>query len=294
VVSAKTWLAIPIMAVACAGLTLALGRSSIEAPHVAIAIGALAAAAAACVRAFAGPSLAAAMTASAAAALAVLAVLDTTDIDVARAALAGAAALFAIAELARPLPVDASPLPAIGGAVVACALDPSYVALPLLAGTRLVLGPWARPRWSIVVPLAGTLAIGLALLAAAAERGIFAELWVAWAGQPRGTPALDLLVQAGDTLGPIATVAALAGLVVCALRGRYAAAASLVVAATAIAVALSLGTLGAAPLVVAALAAGVGLARLAATVRWPTGQTFVGATAGFLIVVAPAVLQFSS
>jgi len=30
----------------------------------------------------------------------------------------------------------------------------------------------------------------------------------------------------------------------------------------------------------------------ASIVRWPTGQTFVGATAGFLIVVAPAMLRW--
>ena len=292
--SAKTWLAIPIMAVACAALTVVLGRATPEEPQIAIAIAALAAAAAAAVRAFAGPSLAAALTASAAAVLVTLAMLDTTDVDVARAALAGAAALFAIAELARPLPVDGSPLPAIGAAVLAGVLDPSYVGLLFVAGVRLVLGPWARPRWSIVPPLAGTLAIGLALLSAGAEHGIFAELWLAWAGPARHATPSELIVQTGDTLGPIATVAALAGLGVCAVRGRYAAAASLVATGGAIAVALSLHTVGAAPLVIAALAAGVGLARLAATVRWPVGQTFVGATAGFLIVVAPAVLRLTS
>lgn len=287
-VPAKTWLAIPIMAVACGALAFALGQP----PEAAIAIAALAAAAAAAVRAFAGPSVATATTAGAAAVLVSLAVLDTPDLDVARAALAGAAALFAIAELARPLPVDASPWPAIGGAVVAGVLDPSYVALLVIAGIRFVLGPWARPRWSVVVPLTGTLAIGVALLAACAESGIFAELWLAWTAHPGSATPIELLAQAGDTLGPIATIAALAGLVVCSLRGRFAAAASLAVAAGAIAVDLSIGVLGAAPLVIAAVAAGVGLARLAAIVRWPTGQTFVGATAGFLIVVAPAMLRW--
>jgi hypothetical protein len=43
----------------------------------------------------------------------------------------------------------------------------------------------------------------------------------------------------------------------------------------------------AAPLV-AALGAGVAIGRLAALVRYPAGQAFVGATAGFLLVVVPA------
>ena len=286
-VPGKTWLAIPIMAVACAALGFALGQP----PPAILALAALAASAAAAVRAFAGPSLAAATTSCAAAVLVVLAVLDTPGLDVARAALAGAAALFAIAELARPLPVDASPWPAIGGACVAGALDPSYVALLVIAGVRFVLGPWSRPRWSVIVPLAGTLAIGLALLSAGAQTGIFADLWRVWTGTPGAATPLSLLAQAGDTLGPIATIAALAGLAVCMQRGRYAAAATVSVALGSLAVALGSGVLGAAPLVIAAVAAGVGLARLAAIVRWPTGQTFVGATAGFLIVVAPAMLR---
>ncbi len=284
----RTWLAIPLAALACAALAFVLG----ERPHAALAVGALAAAAAAAVRAFAGPSVAAATTAGAAALLAALAVLDLPAVDLPRAALAGAAALFAIAELARPLPVDASPWPAIGGAVVAGVLDPSYVALLVIAGVRFVLGPWSRPRWSVIVPLAGTLAIGLALLAASAQAGIFAELWDVWAARPGTATPVELLTQAGDTLGPIAVVAAVAGLVVCALRGRYAAFATISVAACAVLVDLSLGVLGAAPVLIASIAAGVGLARLAAIVHWPTGQAFLGATASFLIVVAPAMLRW--
>lgn len=287
-VSPKTWLAIPLVAIACAGLAFGLGQQ----PHDAIAIGALAAATAAAVRAFAGPSLAAATTASAAALLVALGVLELHAPETWRGTLAAAAALFAIAELARPLPVDASPLPAIGGALVASVLDPGYVALLAIAGIRLLLGPWARPRWAVCVPIAGTLAIGIAVLAACAQAGIFAELWTAWAARAGTQTPLALLVDAGDTLGPIAVVAAVAGLAVCATRGRYAAAAILAVAAGTAAVDLTCGVLGAGTLAVAAVGAGVGLARLAAIVRWPTGQTFVGATAGFLVVVAPAMLRW--
>lgn len=286
-VSPKTWLAIPLVAIACAGLAFALGQL----PHDAIAIGALAAATAAAVRAFAGPSLAAATTAGAAALLVALGVLELHAPELWRGTLAAAAALFAIAELARPLPVDASPLPAIGGALVAGVLDPSYVALLAIAGIRLLLGPWTRPRWSVVVPITGVLAVGIAVLAACAQAGIFAELWTVWTAREGTEAPLALLVDCGDILGPIATVAAAAGLAVCATRGRYAAAAMLAVFAGTLGVDLACGVLGAGTLAISAAGAGVGLARLAAIVRWPTGQTFVGATAGFLVVVAPAMLR---
>jgi hypothetical protein len=297
VAAPKTWLAIPIMAIACAALALAFG----EQPPAVVAIGGLAAAIAAAVRAFAGSSLAAALTACASAVLVVLGMLELDTFDRARDALAAAAALFAISELARPLPVDASPLPALGGALVAGVLDPSYVALLAIAGVRLLLGPWPRPRWALVVPVIGTLAIGIAMLAASAHGGVFAELWQRWAtraGAPKEVPLgdtaspLDLFAHAGDVLGPVAAIAALAGLGVCTSRGRYAAAATLAVATGALAVDVACGTLGTPTLAIAALGAGVGLARLAATVRWPTGQAFVGATAGFLVVVAPAMLRW--
>lgn len=276
------------MAIACGALGLALGHE----PVAALALAALAAAAAAAVRAFAGSSVAAAITAAAAALVAVLGVLDIPDLDIARDALAAAAALFAIAELARPLPVDASPLPAIGAALVAGVLDPAYVALLAIAGVRFLTGPWSRPRWAIVIPILGVLAIGIALLAASARAGLFAELWHAWAARAGTAAPIDLLARTGDTLGPVATIAALSGLAVCTLRGRYAAAGTIAIVTGAIAVDLSCGMLGAATISIAAVGTGVGLARLAAIVRWPTGQAFVGATAGFLIVVAPAMLRF--
>lgn len=288
-VAPRTWLAIPIVAVACAALAFALRQP----PHAVIAIGMLAASAAAAVRAFAGPSLATATSAGAAALLVACCVLDLPGLDIARAALAGAAALFAIAELARPLPANASPWPAIGGAVLAGTLDPSYVALLAITGVRTLLGPWARPRWSVIVPLVGVLAIGIAWLAASAQSGMFADLWLAWAAHPGTASPLELLAQAGDTLGPIAAVAALAGLAVCTARGSYAAAATISVAAAGVLVDLSRGALGAAPIAMAAVGAGVGVARFAAVIHSPTGQAFLGATAGFLIVVAPAMLHWS-
>jgi hypothetical protein len=293
VVPPKTWLAIPIMAIVCA----ALGFACHHEPPGIVAIGALAAATAAAVRAFAGASVAAAIASAAAALLATLGVLELPALeqlhpDLPRTALAAAAAMFAIAELARPLPVDASPLPAIGAALVAGVLDPAYVALFAIAGVRFLLGPWTRPRWAAVIPIIGTLAIGIAVLAGCARSGVFAELWHVWTARSGTTSPLELLAQAGDTLGPIAAIAAFAGLGLCTLRGRYAAAAVGSVAVAAVAVDLASGTLGAATISIAALGAGVGLARLAATVRWPTGQSFVGATAGFMIVVAPAMLRW--
>ena len=43
-------------------------------------------------------------------------------------AFATAAGLFVISEIVRPQPVDASPLPSIGAALIAGILDPSFIA----------------------------------------------------------------------------------------------------------------------------------------------------------------------
>jgi hypothetical protein len=285
VVPAKTWLVIPALALACIGLGILAGQPV----HAAVALGALAAALAAAVRAFAGPSLAAAVAATAAALVGVLAVLELPAADVMRAAIAGAAAMFAIAELARPLPPGASPWPALGASLVAGVLDPSYVVLLPVAGVRLITGPWSRPRWSLAVPAAGALVVALAVLAAVLRDGALAELWRLWAD--RASPPigpLAVLAASGDVLGPITTFVACAGLAGCALRGRIAGSAALGALGGALAVDLVAGSPGAATLIVAALGAGAGIARFAGLIRWPAGQTCAGAAVGFMLVVAPA------
>ncbi|MDB4958581.1 MAG: hypothetical protein JWO36_6150 [Myxococcales bacterium] len=277
---------IPVIAIASMAIAATAGQLAIPA----LAIGALGAALCTAVRAFAGNSLAASIAAGAAALLGVLGLLDTSGFSVARAAFAGAAAIFAISELARLTPVK-SPYPAIGAAVLAAILDPSFVGLTAIAGARFVVGPWPRPRWAAVAaPGLGVAAFVLAVIAALAHHGVLSTLWIAWTGGPPHPDAPShVMLVIGDALGPLTAIAALSGLAVCASRGRTAAAAVLVIALGALAVALHDGKLVPAALVTAALAAGVGVGRLAATVRWPAGQTLVGATASFMLLVAPAL-----
>ena len=278
----RTWLAIPPTGLACVALAIAAGLP----PVAVLACGALGAALAAAVRACDGPSLATAIVAAAAGLLGVLGVVQLDDASAARAAFAGAAALFAIAEVARV--ESASPLPALGAAVVAAVLDPAYLVLVPVAGLRFAFGPWPRARWAIAVPLAGLLACALAALAALAHAGTFALLWVAWSGHPGpAVPGARVLWLAGDALGPLVAVAAVVGLAGGALRGRYAAAALLGITAGAFALAVRAGTITPATPIAAALAAGLGISRLAALVRHPVGQACIGATAAFVLLVVP-------
>ena len=286
-VQPRTWWAIPAVAVACAGIALA----AVVTPPAALAIGLCAAAVAAAVRAFAGPSLAAAIAGATAGVLATCCVLELRDLPLARGALGAAAALFAISELARPQQPDSSPWPAIGAAFAAAALDASFVALIAITGVRFVRGPWSRPQWSIAIPAFGALAIVVALAAALTRVGMFAELWTLWAGRVGHAAPLALLARIGDLLGPIAAVAALAGIAVCASRGRFAITTIAVLVLSALCADLASGALGAATPALAAMAAGIALARLAALVRSPRAQPFVGATFGFVIVLAAAMLR---
>jgi hypothetical protein len=285
VVPSKTWLAIPALAIVCAAI-VAIARQPAE---VAIAAGALAAAIAAAVRAFAGPSVAVAVAGGAAALLGVLAVLDLALPDVARAALACAAALFAIGELARPLPPDASPWPALGAAGLASLLDPAFCVLAPVAGVRLVTGPWSVPRWAYAIPAAGVIVVVIGVLVVTLRHGAFADLWSTWVGRPaHAREPLVQLVATGEVIGPIGVVVAVAGLGLCGVRGRLAATATLGATASALLVDLAAGSTGAATVACAALGTGMGISRFAALVRWPTGQAFVGGTVGFMLVVAPA------
>jgi hypothetical protein len=277
----RSWIAVPASGVACAAIAL-LSRT----PGEAIAVGLAAAAIAAAVRAFAGASGAATAAAVIGALLGGLALLEVPG-ELVRAPLACAAAAFAIAELVRPAPPTASPWPAIGAAVVAGVLDPSFVVLVAVAGWKLMNSPWARLRYAPAVPVAGVLGGALAIVAALQGW----HLWTLWAGH--ASRALDVWRTAaihGDALGPIAAVAAVAGLAIAATRGRYAIASILGVFVASAAVALRTNTLGAAALMCGAVAAGVAIARLATLVRWPAGQIVVGALAGLLTVAAPALV----
>jgi hypothetical protein len=180
----------------------------------------------------------------------------------------------------------------IGAALVAGALDPSFVALIAITGVRFVCGRWARSRGAIVVPIVGALATVVALAAALTREGVFAELWVRWAGRTGDADAIVLGERLGDTLGPLAAVAAVAGIGVCTTRGRFAAAAIVASLVGSLATDLACGTLGVATLALASVTTGVAIGRLAATLHWQLAQPFVGAVAGCVIVIGPALYRW--
>jgi len=70
---------------------------------------------------------------------------------------------LAIGELVRPLPPGASPWPALGAALLAGVLDPSFTPLLPIAGIRLLTGPWTLPRWTVAIPVFGALVLALAV-----------------------------------------------------------------------------------------------------------------------------------
>lgn len=279
----KSWLAIPGVALVAAGIAVALRHP----PETAFTIASLAAAIAAVVRAFTGGSAAATVASSVAALLGALFALEI-DHELARGALAAAAALFAISELVRPQPVDASPLPSIGAALLAGVLDPSFIALVPITGVRFILGPWSRPRGAEALPVIGVVACVLAIIAAVR----FPDMWSVWTGRTGSDPfynPLQFVGALGDIVGPIAAVAALAGFGTVASRGNYAIASVASIVVGAVAVDFATGSVGIASVACAAFGAGLGIARLTAMLRWPAGQAAIGATAGFMMLVAPAL-----
>src|SRR5262245_6568306 len=169
------------MAVACGGLAL---MASAE-PIAIVALAALAAAVTAAARAFAGSSPAATL-ASCAAAL-VLALWLGELRAAPRGPFAAAAAPIPVGPRAPTPTAHASPLPALGAAFAAAALDPSFVGLIAISGVRFVRGPWTRPRWSFALPALGVIAIALAVAGAVAAN----ELWLHWVGRSghAGAPA---------------------------------------------------------------------------------------------------------
>ena len=190
----RPWFVIPVLGLASGGVALAT-HHRIES---AIAIALLGAALAAAIRAFNGPSIAAAVSAGAGGALGVLGLLVLDAVTV-RTAIGGAAAMFAICELARAKPPNASPLPAVGAALVAGVLDPAYVALVAVAGVHLVIAPWRQQRrWMVVVPIAGALATILAVTIALSSH--LGALWVAWSGHAHhGVPLRAAVMYSAQT-----------------------------------------------------------------------------------------------
>ena len=269
----RPWLVIPVLGLASGGVALGAHHSIASACAIAL----LGAALAAAIRAFNGPTLAAAVSAGAGAALGVLGLLAVGATSL-RPALGGAVAMFAICELARAKPPNASPLPAAFAAIAAGVLDPAYVALIPVAGVHLVVSPWPHRPWMIALPITGVLATGFVIAMAISHAG-------------HADSARVTLARIGELLGPLAACAALAGIAICATRARFAAAAVYGVVALTLVVAFTATAgkpLGPAVPLVAALASGIAIGRLAAMIRMPVGQAFLGATAGFVLVVVPA------
>jgi|GEM_PF-3052449 len=286
----RPWYVIPALGLASIGVAIAVTRD----PWLAVALGSCGAALAAAIRAFLGPSGVAAIAAAGGAALGVLGSIVLAPHEPVRAAIAGAAGLFAIGELVRPKQPHESTLPAVGAALLAGVLDPSYIALVAVAAVAWYRAPVARARAAVIAPALGVLATALAIIAAFSEQGAhghaLVHLWHTWLGH--GVPShagwLLTLLRTGDLVGPLTAFAALVGLALCLGHGRLAAAAVLaIVGSTAIA-SLTGGFVAPAAPLVAALAAGVAIGQLAALVHAPIGQTFVGATVGFVLVVVPA------
>jgi hypothetical protein len=295
----RSWFVIPAMGVVCGGAAVALGIS----PVVALAGAALAGV----VRVLAGDSPAALSGAVIAPILAVASFADAGG-ELGRAALALAAAGWAVTELARPAGSPTSPLVAVLPAAVAGLLDPSFAALLAFAGARLITlpgaprakdvrgpgpasdrlspvpTPWQRPRWVLAVPVAGAIMIALAVLGGTAWPALGAR-WFGAAAHPVSAAALAGLAAA--TLGPVTAVAALAG-TAALVRPRYAEFALVAMLAGAVLVDLRAGALGPVSIGLAALLSGLAIARLAAMIRMPSGQAVVGATIGVLVVVPPA------
>jgi hypothetical protein len=269
----RSWYVIPALGGVAGGAALALGCT----PWLGLTGAALAAA----VRALAGDTPAA-LTAAALAPVLAVASLAEAGAATPRAALALAGAAWAVAELARDRDATTPPIVALVPAAIAGVLDPSFVALVAVLGLRLRSLP--TPRLRVAVAVAGTLGIVLAVLAGTA----WPELGARWFGGPARPVALPVLaVSAAITLGPLTSVAALAGLGTL-VRPRCAELAVAVAVAGAVLVGLRAGALGPAAIGCAALLAALAIGRLVATIRVASGQAIVGATLGALLVLPPA------
>lgn len=281
----RSWLVIPAMGAVSAGAAIGLGA---EALTDVLAVGGAGAALTAAIRALIGDSPAS-LAGAVLAPLLLLASLFEPSLayraDLARVAIAIAAAGWTVVELARP---TTSPLVALLPACVAGILDASFVSLIAIAGSRLMTAPWQRPSWAIAVPIAGTVIGLVALFACFAHGGMLGALGDRWTGgHAASIKAVTFATLVGTVLGPMTAVAALAGLSVLARR-RHAEVAIAACIVGAVLVSARNGMVGAPLIAVACLSAGLAVGRLAGLIRLASGQAVVGATAGVLLLVPPA------
>jgi hypothetical protein len=334
---------VPIVGIVAGAVAAVLGARGLELGCAALAAASIVHA----LRALAGEEPAAIAGAAAGGLLAVVAIVEYGRLahhGLAVPWLAIAAAAWTFAELARP---TATPYVALAPAIAAALLEPAFVALPAIAGARLVRpskevleaalraqlhvesrpvgqlplkgvpqsgpvkatasGPVKKPRgresgataipkpprpglpprWVIAVPIAGAILVVVAIVAGAARGGSFGSLGRSWFG-PRlaDAPPLEALAHLADALGPIAVVAVIGGLAVLA-RVHLASLAVFSCAIGSVLVDLRAGAPGAATLGLAALCAGVGVTRLAGTIRIRSGQAITAAMCGAILLVPP-------
>jgi len=265
-VALRSWLVIPCGG--CVATAIAFGAGRTE--TVALTVGLAAAAITACVRVLAGHSPASLVGGLAAAAIVGVGVGEP------RAAVALALAGFAIVELMRETR-ERSIVPPIAAAFLAAILDPTFVALAPVVGSRL-----RGARWTILAPVLGVAVVAVATIASLSWPG----LWRVWSGHrmAAGSPDHAALAVA-ETLGAVITVASVLGLALVPRRALVVVA----IATTAVLVDARTGHVGASGIGIAALAAGLSISRLGATIRIPAGQACAAGAAGFIAVASLAV-----
>jgi hypothetical protein len=283
----KSWIVIPATGVVSAAAAITISRD----PFAVAASGLAGAAVAAAVRALMadparkleGPAM---LVAAVLAPLLVLASLAEHH----AIAVAPCVSIAAIAWTIALLASQESPLVALLPATIAGVLEPAAIALVLIAGTRLVR---ARGRLAdryqtltIAAPIAGGIAIMLAVIAGGAHDGAFAKLGRYWFGPAHPIAARALPALVGDALGPLTAVAALAGLAQLK-RLRLAEIAILATGAGALLVDLRAGAVGPTTLAIAALLAALAIGGFARTIRMPSIQGVAGVTVAAMLLVPP-------
>lgn len=269
----RSWIAIPTLGAVCAGAATGLAAlrdpGAID-PVVVIATGLCGAAITAAIRALAGDSPAS-LAAMVLAPLLAIATLFELGLAEAQGLVAIAAAAWTCVELSRP---STSPLVALLPAAVAGVLDVAFAPMAPIAAARVMTAPWRRPRWAIAIPIAG--AIGFVVRVA---------IYLSTPYHPSSLAAYA--AELASALGPLMATAALAGLV-SLVRPRHAEIAVSASIVAALVVGLRSGAVASSLVALAALAAGLAISRFAAQIRLAPGQTFVGALAGALLLLAPA------
>lgn len=262
----RSWLVIPCGGCVATAISLAMEHT----PAVAVTVGLAAASITAGVRVLAGQT-----PASLVGGLVAAAVLGV-GVGEPRAAVALALAGFAIVELLRDTR-ERSIVPAIAAAFLAAILDPTFVALAPVAGSRL-----RGARWTILAPMLGLVVVGIATIASLS----WPAVWHAWSGHRMASesPGHAALVLA-ETLGAVVTVAAVLGLALIPRRALVIVA----IAVTAVLVDARTGHVGSSGVGIAGLAAGLAITRLGSMVRIPAGQACVAAAAGFVTVASLAL-----